>query len=76
VTFGANPRAAETAVTSHLKIWVHRVTPEQDSQGIPAQLAVHRGGETRHVDLELSRGQVVLPLTHAAWRVEITLHRP
>jgi amino acid permease/predicted transcriptional regulator len=73
VTFGARPHAGATAVTRELKVWVHRVTPEQDSHGIPAQLQVHLGDETRHFDLELSRGQVVLPLTDASWRVEITL---
>jgi hypothetical protein len=34
---------------------------------------VHLGDETRHFDLELSRGLAVLPLPHASWRVEITL---
>jgi hypothetical protein len=34
---------------------------------------VYLGDETRHFDLELSRGQVVLPLTHAPWRAEIKL---
>jgi hypothetical protein len=70
VTFRARPKGG---VTRELKVWVHRVTPEQDSQGIPAQLEVHLGDETRHFDLELSRGQVVLPLPNASWRVEITL---
>jgi amino acid permease len=70
VTFRATPKGG---VTRELKVWVHRVTPEQDSQGIPAQLEVYLGDETRHFDLELSRGQAVLPLPHASWRVEITL---
>jgi amino acid permease len=70
VTFRARPKGG---VTRELKVWVHRVTPERDSQGIPAQLEVHLGDETRHFDLELSRGQVLLPLPHASWRVEITL---
>jgi amino acid permease len=73
VTFRARPHARETTVTRELKVWMHRVTPEQDSQGIPAQLQVHLGDEVRHFDLEHSGGQVVLPLTHASWRVEITL---
>ena len=72
-TFAARPHGEEIAVTRELKVWVHRVSPEQESQAVPAQLEVHLGDETRHFDLELSRGQVVLPLTHAPWRVEITL---
>jgi PAS domain S-box-containing protein len=47
--------------------------PERESEAIPAHLEVHLGEETRHFDLELSHGQVVLPLTHAFWRVDITL---
>jgi hypothetical protein len=52
---------------------VHRVNAEQESQAIPAQLEVHLNGETHRYNLELSDGQVVLPLTRAPWRVEITL---
>jgi amino acid permease/predicted transcriptional regulator len=72
-TFGARPQGGEIAATRELKVWVHRIDSEQESQTIPAQLEVHLDGETRHYNLQLSGGQVVLPLTHAPWRVEITL---
>ena len=70
--FQARPNVGDTAVASELKVWVHRVTQEQESQGVPAHLEL-RLGEARHVELELSRGQVVVPLTHAFWRVDMTL---
>jgi hypothetical protein len=72
-TFGARPQGGEIAATRELKVWVHRIDSEQESQTIPAQLEVHLDGETRHYNLQLSGGQVVLPLTHAPRRVEITL---
>jgi hypothetical protein len=73
--FSARSEDGGTAVARELKVWAHSVTPEQESHGIPAHLEVHLGDETRHFDLELSRGQVVLPLTHASWRVEISFVR-
>jgi amino acid permease len=72
-TFRARRQGGEIAAARELKVWVHRVSPEQESQTIPAQLELHLNGETHRYNLELSDGQVVLPLTHAPWRVEITL---
>ena len=72
-TFGANPQGGEIAATRELKVWVHRVSPQQESQAIPSQLEVHLNDGTRRYNLELSGGQVVLPLTRASWTVEITV---
>jgi amino acid permease len=72
-TFDPRAEGTDAALARELKVWVHRVTPERESEAIPAHLEVHLGEETRHFDLELSHGQVVLPLTHAFWRVDITL---
>jgi amino acid permease len=74
-SFGARRQDDEIAATRELKVWVHRVGPEQESQAIPAELEVHLDGGTRHYNLELSGGQVLLPLTNASWSVEITLAR-
>jgi hypothetical protein len=52
---------------------VHRVTAEHESQGIPAQLDVRVGDDTRRFDLELGQERVVVPLTHAPWSVAIAL---
>jgi amino acid permease len=74
-TFRARPQGGKIAAARELKIWVHRVNAERESQAIPAQLEVHLDGESHQYNLELSDGQVVLPLTRAPWRVEITLAR-
>jgi hypothetical protein len=70
--FDARPEAGKTAVVGELKIWAHRVTPDHDSEGVPAHLEVHIGDEIRVFELELSGGQFVLPLTQPSWRVVIT----
>jgi len=62
----------EPTVARDLKIWAHRITAEDDSEPLPAHLQVHLE-EVRDFDLELSDGQVVLPLTRPSWRVDITL---
>jgi hypothetical protein len=72
-TFRARPQGGKIAAARELKIWVHRVNAERESQAIPAQLEVDLDGETHRYNLELSDGQVVLPLTRAPWRVEITI---
>jgi amino acid permease len=80
-TFGSLRRAifnggadgGDTTAARELKVWAHTVTPEQDSQPLPAHVEVHLGDDTRHFDLELSGGQVLLPLTHTDWEVDITL---
>jgi hypothetical protein len=72
--FDGQCNGADTAAARELKVWAHTVTPAQDSQPLPADLEVHLGDDTtRHFDLELSHGQVLLPLTHASWKVDITL---
>jgi hypothetical protein len=74
-TFRARPQGGEIAATRELKVWVHRVNAERESQAIAAQLEVHLNGETHQYNLELSDGRVVLPLTRAPWSAQITLAR-
>ena len=64
---------ADTATGRELKVWAHTVTPEQDSQPLPAHVEVYVGDDARHFELELLRGQVLLPLTQASWKVDITV---
>lgn len=71
--FNGRDAGADTAAARELKVWAHIVTPEQDSEPLPADVEVNLGGRTRQFDLELSRGQLVLPLAHSSWEVEITL---
>jgi amino acid permease len=54
-----------------LKIRVHKVTPDGDSEPIGGSITVQAGGETRTYDIQLAKGQVTLPLTGATCRVDI-----
>ena len=65
----------KTIAAGELKVWAHKITPERDSEGIPARVDVHLDQETRHFDLALSCGQVTLALPGGSCRVEITLAR-
>jgi len=56
-----------------LKVWAHQITPEGNSEGLPARLQVDWGGEKKEFDLKLSAGQVVLPLDGAACQLTMTL---
>jgi hypothetical protein len=56
-----------------LKVWAHRVTPDGTSEALPALLEVQCGTEARRFDLQLSGGQVVLPLGAGECSVRITL---
>jgi hypothetical protein len=60
-------------LASELKVWVHRVTLEWDSESLPAQLEVHATGEPARFDLKLSEGQVLLPLNDQHSWLRITL---
>jgi hypothetical protein len=57
-------------------VWAHKITPEGDSEGLPALLEVHCGSETMRFDLRLSGGQALLPLTSEACWLKITLPEP
>ena len=65
------PKRGESATA--LKMWVHRITPEGNSEGMAGLLSVRQGNETRQFDLKLSNGQVVLPVSPGEYQVEITL---
>ena len=59
--------------TGVLKVWAHRVTPEGNSVALAGLLKVGQGDEIKRYDLRLSDGQVVVPTTQEACRVDITL---
>jgi hypothetical protein len=56
-----------------LKVWAHKITPEGNSEGLPALLEVRCGDETTQFDLKLSGGQALMSLTSEACLLEITL---
>ena len=47
---------------SEVKVWAHRVTPDDDSEGLTAGVTVVAGEERADVDLAPSRGEAVLPV--------------
>jgi len=61
---------------TELKVWVHRVTPSGDSEGLPALLDVRDGGDAKRFDLGLSGGQVVVPISGRASEILIAFPEP
>jgi hypothetical protein len=58
---------------SELKVWTHKITPEWRSEPLPARLSVQCGGEAKEFDLAQCGGQILLPITGEACKLEITL---
>jgi hypothetical protein len=69
--FGLPPTGAR-----ELRVWVHRVTREGDSEAVPALVEVHSGQEVHRSDLGLLGGEARLPFPGDACRVRITLSPP
>lgn len=65
-----------TEQAQELKVWAHKITPEGDSEGLPALLEVQCGDETTQFDLKLTDGQALMPLTGESCRLEIMLSEP
>jgi amino acid permease len=56
-----------------LKVWAHTITPDGVSEGLPARVAIHDGDQSDEVDLTVSRGQVVVPITNPVCRLEFVM---
>lgn len=56
-----------------LKVWVHQVTPENDSEPLSASMEITHGQETQTVDLSHYGGQIVLPLEGETCRLKLRL---
>jgi hypothetical protein len=54
-----------------LKLWLHQVTPEGDSEGLPASVEIQWGDRQQEFDLSSANGQVVLPFNGEACQIEI-----
>jgi hypothetical protein len=54
-----------------LKVWAHTVTPDGTSESLPVLAEICCGDETKRFDLKLSGGQVVVPITGDACRLQI-----
>jgi amino acid permease len=62
-----------TTRARELKVWAHRITTDGDSVGLPALVGVESDGTKQELDLELSRGQGVVPIDGEECRVAIDL---
>ncbi len=58
---------------TQLKLWVHRLTQEGNSEGLPIQLVMQDGADKQTFDLDRADGPVILPLSGAAGQVELRL---
>jgi hypothetical protein len=56
-----------------LKVWAQRSTPDGDSEGVAAVVEVDCGVEAKQLDLKLSGGQAVLPVSGDECQVKIIL---
>lgn len=66
-------RADREAPPDEVKVWAHRVTPEGESESLPATALVRTGGHVEAADLSLSRGEMLVPFADAELEVEIVL---
>ena len=56
--------------SKEMKVWLHRITPEGNSEPIPATLRIKDGSDTA-VQLGANTSSVLIPLTSKANRLEI-----
>jgi hypothetical protein len=56
-----------------LKVWVHRVSPGGESEGLPAEILVESAEGGGPLDRKLAGGQVVLPLGAGPGRLTVVL---
>jgi amino acid permease len=76
----ASLRAATVALPAtrarELKVWVHEVTPDGTSQGMPADVQVTEGATASPVAVPLVEGQALVPLSGGPCQVQLDFPRP
>jgi len=58
-----------------LKIWVHRVTPENDSEGLAAEVELEGRGDPRRFELRAGGKPIAVPLAEGAFTVTVRPRR-
>lgn len=66
-------RPDQAAPPGELKVWAHRVTPEGESESLPATALVRTRGRVDAADLSLCRGEMAVPFADDELEVEIVL---
>jgi hypothetical protein len=64
---------AERPLPDQVKVWVHRVTGEGETESLPATARISAGNRVETADLSLSRGEAVFPVADAEIEVAISL---
>ena len=59
--------------SKEMKVWLHRITPDGNSEPISAALCVKDGGTEKAIQLDSNSNQVIMPLTFQFNGLEITL---
>lgn len=67
------PLPLENGDPHEMKVWVHRVTPEGNSSGIPVTLQVVMEGNEDAQQVSLSDGLLTMPLPEGARHVQVVL---
>jgi hypothetical protein len=55
-----------------LKVWLHQLTPEGDSEALPASVEIQWADQKQEFDLSSANGQVLLPINGETCQVEVT----
>jgi amino acid permease len=61
--------------SKEMKVWLHRVTPEGNSDAIPAALRIKEGDADKAIQLDSNSSHVIMPLTSQVNELEITLNK-
>ena len=67
------PHPDESSRPDEVKVWAHRVTPEGESESLPAQARVRFGDEVRVADVALTRGEAIFSLDGSDPEIEVLL---
>jgi amino acid permease len=67
------PRPDAARRPGQLKVWAHRITPEGESESLPAQARLRLGDELRVADVALTRGEAMFSLDGSDPEIEIVL---
>lgn len=66
-------RPDQGAEWDEVKVWAHRVTPEGETESLPATAIVRAGTRSHTADLSLSRGEMVVPVADTEIEVSVVL---
>jgi amino acid permease len=63
------------APVQELKVWAHRLTPEGESERLPATVVLRDQASTQEFDLKASAGQLIVPIMCESHQLEIVVEK-